>query len=114
MIACNENGWGGLLRVCDHEACGCGAQRTAERHVQRLASIHERLRRAPLLAVERRRARLDTAHARLVALSPVATLERGYAIVRRGDTVVRAAAEVAPGDEIAVRVADGSFGARVE
>ncbi len=73
-----------------------------------------RLRRAPLLALERRRARLDTVHARLGALSPVATLERGYAIVRRGDEVVRATDQVAPGDAIAVRVADGSFGATVE
>jgi exodeoxyribonuclease VII large subunit len=91
-----------------------GARRAAERHVQRLVATHERLRRAPLLTLERRRARLDNAHARLGALSPVATLERGYAIVRRGDEVVRAADQVAPGDEIAVRVAEGTFGARVE
>jgi exodeoxyribonuclease VII large subunit len=91
-----------------------GAHRATERHGHRLAAMHERLRRAPLLALERRRARLDTVHARLGALSPVATLERGYAIVRRGDAVVRAADQVTPGDEIAIRVADGSFGARVE
>jgi len=91
-----------------------GAHRATERHGQRLAAMHERLRRAPLLALERRRARLDTVHARLGALSPVATLERGYAIVRRGDAVVRAADQVTAGDEIAIRVADGSFGARVE
>jgi exodeoxyribonuclease VII large subunit len=91
-----------------------GARRAAERHVQRLTATHERLRRAPLLTLERRRARLDTVHARLGALSPIATLERGYAIVRRGDEVVRAADQVAPGDAIAVRVADGSFGATVE
>src|SRR5207302_11318415 len=80
-----------------------GAHRAAERHRQRLASMHERLRRAPLLALERRRARLDTVHARLGALSPVATLERGYAIVRRGDEVVRAADQVTPGAAIAIR-----------
>ena len=91
-----------------------GARRAVERQAQRLAATHERLRRAPLLALERRRARLDTVHARLGALSPIATLERGYAIVRRGDEVVRTADQVAPGDAIAVRVADGSFGATVE
>jgi exodeoxyribonuclease VII large subunit len=90
-----------------------GAQRAAERHVQQLAAAHERLRRAPLLAVERRRAALDTLHARLGALSPVATLERGYAIVHRGDELVRAATQVASGDAIDVRVADGTFGATV-
>src|SRR3954447_15136118 len=100
--------------VRSREGLHRGARRAAGRQGERRASLHGRLHRAPLLALERRRARLDTAHARLTALSPVATLERGYAIVRRGDAVVRAASDVAPGDAIAVRVAEGSFGARVE
>ena len=50
---------------------------------------------------------------RVRALSPLAVLERGYAIVHRGDDVVRSAAEVAAGDSIDVRVAEGSFGATV-
>jgi exodeoxyribonuclease VII large subunit len=95
-------------------ALHAGAERAAERHTQRLVATHERLRRAPLLALERRRARLDTAHARLTALSPVATLERGYAIVRRGDDVVRSPDEVVRGEHLSVRVAAGSFGATVE
>jgi exodeoxyribonuclease VII large subunit len=96
------------------EALHRGARRAAERHALRLDGAHDRLRRAPLLALERRVARLDTVHARLGALSPTATLERGYAIVRRGDGVVRSAGQVGSGDEITVRVADGSFGATVE
>ena len=103
---------GRLLR--SREGLHRGARRAAERHAERLATLHERLQRAPLLALERRRARLDNAHARLIALSPSATLERGYAIVRRGDAVVRAPSDVAPGDALEVRVAEGSFGARVE
>jgi len=95
------------------EALHRGAERAAERHAQRLAAGHDRLRRAPLLALERRRARLDTLHARLGALSPLATLERGYAIVHRGDDLVRSPAQVSAGDAIDVRVADGSFGAVV-
>jgi exodeoxyribonuclease VII large subunit len=91
-----------------------GAQRAAERHAHRLASAHERLARAPLLALERRRSRLDTLHARLVALSPAATLERGYAIVHVRDEVVRSALQVGSGDAIDVRVAEGSFGATVD
>jgi exodeoxyribonuclease VII large subunit len=91
-----------------------GAQRAAERHAQRLASAHDRLGRAPLLALERRRARLDTLHARLGALSPLATLDRGYAIVHRGEELVRAPEQVAAGDAIEVRVAEGVFGATIE
>jgi exodeoxyribonuclease VII large subunit len=95
------------------EALHRAGRRAAERHVLRVTNTHERLRRAPLLALERKAARLATAHARLGALSPLATLDRGYAIVRRGDDVVRAASGVDAGDAISVRVADGSFGAVV-
>jgi len=88
------------------------ARRACSRHAERVERAHERLRRAPLLALERKRARLDKAHGRLLALSPRATLERGYAIVRAGDTIVRT--PPAAGTAIAVDVADGTFGARVE
>jgi exodeoxyribonuclease VII large subunit len=96
-----------------HDRLHRGAQRASERHAQRLESTHERLRRAPLLALERRGARLDTLHAKLGTLSPFATLERGYAIVHRGDDLVRSAEQVAAGDPIDVRVAEGTFGATV-
>jgi exodeoxyribonuclease VII large subunit len=91
-----------------------GARRAADRHAQRLAAARDRLSRAPLLALERKRSRLDTAHARLSALSPVATLDRGYAIVRRGDAVVRSPAQVGSGDALSVRVAEGTFGVTAE
>jgi exodeoxyribonuclease VII large subunit len=46
--------------------------------------------------------------ARLRALSPAATLQRGYAIVQRADGhVVRAAGEVQPGDVLRLRLAEG-------
>jgi exodeoxyribonuclease VII large subunit len=93
-----------------HEGLGRGARRVVERHRQRLASMHERLRRAPLLALERRSARLENAHARLRTLSPRATLERGYAIVRSGDDLVRE--PPVAGSALDVEVAGGRFGAR--
>jgi exodeoxyribonuclease VII large subunit len=53
--------------------------------------------------------------ARLRALSPAATLERGYAIVQRADGhVVRAADEVGTGDTLRIRLADGELRASVE
>jgi exodeoxyribonuclease VII large subunit len=102
----------GLARA--HDGLARGTRRTLERHQTRLAQAHERLRRAPALLVERRRARVTQAGGRLRALSPRATLERGYAIVRRDGELVRSADSVSPGDAIGVEVADGSFGARVE
>ncbi|TDB72905.1 exodeoxyribonuclease VII large subunit [Micromonospora sp. KC723] len=53
--------------------------------------------------------------ARLRALSPAATLDRGYAIVQRADGhVVRAAGEVDKGDPLRVRLAEGELGVTVE
>jgi exodeoxyribonuclease VII large subunit len=91
-----------------------GARGVLERRRQRLEHAHERLRRAPALALERKRARLEHSAGRLRALSPRATLERGYAIVRSGDDIVRSPAAVAAGDAVDVEVAEGRFGARVE
>ncbi|WP_407320857.1 exodeoxyribonuclease VII large subunit [Isoptericola halotolerans] len=48
------------------------------------------------------------------ALSPASTLDRGYAVVQRGDgAVVRDAAEVAAGDAVRVRLATGALDAEV-
>jgi exodeoxyribonuclease VII large subunit len=97
-----------------HVGLAAGTRRTAARHAQALARAHDRLRRAPELLVERRRAQVDRAGAQLRALSPKATVERGYAIVRTERGVVRAAADVAAGERVEVEVAQGTFGARVE
>jgi exodeoxyribonuclease VII large subunit len=80
-----------------------------------LERTHERLRLAPALAVERKRAALENSAAKLVTLSPVKTLRRGYAIVRTdsGD-VVAAAENVSTGAHVDVTLAEGGFGARVE
>ncbi|HYY03192.1 MAG TPA: exodeoxyribonuclease VII large subunit [Gaiellaceae bacterium] len=91
-----------------------GARNVLDRRRQRLVHVHERLRHAPALAVERKRARLEHGAGRLRALSPRATLERGYAIVRSGEDIVRSSAAVSSGDPLDVEVADGRFGARVE
>jgi len=86
-----------------------------EREGQRLEHTRARLRQAPALAVERKRAALEKSAAKLVALSPVQTLERGYAIVRTdsGDVVASTAA-VSAGARVDITVADGGFAARVE
>ncbi|HWB37504.1 MAG TPA: exodeoxyribonuclease VII large subunit, partial [Rugosimonospora sp.] len=57
----------------------------------------------------------DLAHtlARLRALSPAATMQRGYAIVQHGSTVLRDPAQVGPGDPLRVRLAAGELSATV-
>jgi exodeoxyribonuclease VII large subunit len=93
---------------------GRGAAATVVRARQRVDHAHERLRRAPALTIERRRARVEQSAARLRALSPRATLERGYAIVRRDDAVVRSVTSVDAGDTLEVELSDGRIGARAE
>ena len=93
---------------------GRGARRSLEQHAQRLTHAHERLRRAPALLLERRRASLEHAAGRLRALSPKATLGRGYAIVRADEAIVRSTTDVETGKRVDVEVGDGRFGARVE
>ena len=75
-----------------------GTRRALDRDAQRLSLLRDRLRRGPALLVERRRAPLERAAGRLAALSPRATLGRGYAIVRAGDSMLRTTAGLAPGD----------------
>lgn len=64
--------------------------------------------------LERERAAVAAAGAALAALGPVATLERGFAIVTRAadGRIVRDPAEAPPATRLRIRVARGSFGAR--
>jgi len=93
---------------------GAGSERVLERDRGRLARSRERLTSAPLLLLERRRAALDRSGVRLQALSPLATLARGYAIVREDGGVLRDAGRVTPGARVDVQLARGSLGARVD
>ncbi len=62
------------------------------------------------------RERLEGLIGRLSGVSPLGTLERGYTIVRHQETggIVCSVAQVAPGDALGIRVADGEFEAIVE
>ena len=62
------------------------------------------------------RARAENALARVEALSPRATLRRGYSVTRRTDdgALIRSVAQVESGLGLTVAVADGAFGATAE
>lgn len=61
------------------------------------------------------RARFETIAARVTALDPRATLERGFAIIKKSGTrkVVNSVRKVKGGDRLDVSVADGAFWAEV-
>ena len=89
----------------------------------RLAAAREALERAAValprssaVRVTAARSALDRSAAALVVLGPAATLERGYAIVRRepDGAIVRDPEAAAPGTGLRIRVAHGDIAATVD
>jgi exodeoxyribonuclease VII large subunit len=81
---------------------------------QRLQSADQRLHRATTQIINLRMTRLNRASAGLVALSPVAVLSRGYALVYAADgKLLRSAAGTAAGRTIRARLAHGTLEAEV-
>jgi exodeoxyribonuclease VII large subunit len=79
-----------------------------------VAALRERAGRCLAHRLDRGADELRHTVARLRALSPAATLERGYAIVRRADgAVVRRPDEVHKGDALRLRLAGGELAATV-
>jgi len=91
------------------------APRTAvDRRTADVEEIRERGRRCLAAALHRAADDLEHTRAQVRALSPAATLQRGYAIVQRADgSVVRAPEDVALRDRLRVRLAGGDLAARV-
>ena len=80
--------------------------------VAEVGSLHERVRRSALHLLDREAVHLEHTRARVRALSPAATLDRGYAVVQRVDGhVVRAPADAPDGTRLRLRVAGGELGA---
>jgi exodeoxyribonuclease VII large subunit len=89
------------------------ADRALERRRTALRSTAADVPRPLLQRLVAVRSTLDAAAAALAVLGPQATLDRGYAIVRRAadGTIVRAPADAPPGTALAVRVAEGELAA---
>ena len=89
------------------------------REIERQAEVVDALAQRARQCVAGRLARAedDIAHtrARLLALSPAATLARGYAIVQQADSsVVRSAAAVSAGEQLSVRFAEDQLSVTVD
>lgn len=79
-----------------------------------VAAMRERARRCLQGGLLRAGTDLRHTRARVTALSPAATLARGYAVVQRADgTVVRAPTQLSDADHIRIRLAEGEVAARV-
>ncbi|MBX3688875.1 exodeoxyribonuclease VII large subunit [Dokdonella sp.] len=81
-----------------------------------LDNLQDRLRGAQRHALERRAAQLSVLARTLHAVSPLATLERGYAILidPQSGRAVRTVAQAKSGQVLRARLADGELALRVE
>ena len=80
----------------------------------RMQTAAQRLHQVAAKTIATRQARLNRASTRLEALSPVAVLSRGYALVYSADgRLLRSAAETAIGETIHARLGQGRLEARI-
>jgi len=87
-----------------------------ERSAARLANLQQRLNAASRRTVATFQHRLELAMRGLHSVSPLATLDRGYAIVSDADSgkVLLDAGDVSPGDSVRARLASGELTATVK
>ncbi|MFJ5775977.1 exodeoxyribonuclease VII large subunit [Streptomyces sp. NPDC093094] len=89
--------------------------RMVDERAGQVASLAERSRRCLGHLLDRADSELTHTHARVVALSPAATLKRGYAVLQRADgQAVRSPGEVTAGEGLRARVAEGEFSVHVD
>ncbi|MGH9562953.1 MAG: exodeoxyribonuclease VII large subunit [Terracidiphilus sp.] len=82
---------------------------------EHLNDMSSQLYRSLERLIESFASRLDSMDARLHSLSPLAVLDRGYALVLSAHgELIRSATQIAAGNQLTTRLADGSFVSRVE
>lgn len=103
-----------------HQALDDGEDRMAaalERLVpdlrSRVSDLARRSKDAVRGALRRERELLGARAGRLDALSPLAVLERGYAVVRKDGVALRSVDDASVGDDITITATDGDIDARV-
>jgi exodeoxyribonuclease VII large subunit len=117
-----ESATTGQLRSRHNRVAGLGAAVLRHDPRQALAQARDRLQagrnhihRGVEHMLQAHARTLSALHARLHSLSPLAVLDRGYALVLNSEgSVVRSVGKLAPGDPLVTRLADGSFTSRVE
>jgi exodeoxyribonuclease VII large subunit len=87
--------------------------RRVQSNRQRLDDMNRLGTAAQAHRIELTAARLKGLDNRLMALSPMAVLQRGYAIVTKNNKVVASKSQIQDGDALRIRLRDGEFDARV-
>jgi exodeoxyribonuclease VII large subunit len=103
------------LREEGRSLIAVGPENQIEREGERLAQMGDDLVRGVRLSLRGAAHQVRQAHLLLAALSPLAILSRGYAMVEGGDgSIVRSWRQAPVGREILVRLAEGSLVANVK
>ena len=90
-------------------------ERDLERRSGEFGALRDRGTRSLAAALDRAESGLVHSVARVRAMSPLATLERGYAVVQRSDgSVLRSADDAADGESLDVRLAAGRLNVSVD
>lgn len=78
-------------------------------HNQQLSYLQQRLQRIMQLKIDRLKQKQGSICQTLHAVSPLATLDRGYAIVQRQDNgqIIKSVAQLAQGDDLLIKLASG-------
>lgn len=111
----------GLVRMRHREVAELAAdvlhhepRQMLARAKERLAVSQTRIERSVERTIRRASARVDGFDARLRSLSPLAVLERGYALVMSEQgSVIRSASQLRNGERVRTRLTDGEFGSTV-
>jgi exodeoxyribonuclease VII large subunit len=107
----------GYQQRLDAAAGGYGLRRFPDQLQQWMQQVDDsetRTRRAIEQRLRDLSEKIERHGQRLIALSPLAVLERGYSVVRSGDWVIQDSTELIEGQEITVRFARGEADSRVE
>ena len=98
---------GSQIRTVPSRPALASPLREIDRREEQILGLGERGRLAVAAGLDRAADDVGHIRARLIALSPAATLRRGYAIVQQaGSAVVISAAQVAGGEQLTIRFAD--------
>jgi len=82
---------------------------------ERLTELRTRIDRSLERTLKRAAVRVGGVDARLHSLSPLAVLDRGYALVQSAEgTLIRSSGQLVAGEQVTTRLADGTFTSNVE
>lgn len=109
----NQLRWAKLERIAASEVFSSPARLMIEKRREQLALLNQNCDSAQRRRMEFAHMRLEKLAAKLEALDPASVLERGYACVSVGKSMISSAAELSADMQISIRFRDGTADATI-